>query len=69
MSDYVIDLIRNAPDTRAMERWLDEVRRWKPIPLKPGTDVAKAVREAREERAEQLARGAEERDRARSHRS
>jgi hypothetical protein len=61
MSDYVIELIRNAPDERSIQQWLEEVRSWKPVPLKPGTDTAKAVREAREERADQLARGFEER--------
>ncbi len=50
-----------------MERWLEEVRNWEPISVAPGTDVAKAVREAREERAEHLAnvaRGSRERPRA-----
>ena len=61
MSDYVIELIQNAPDARSMQKWLEEVRTWKPGPLKPGTDTAKALREAREERAEQLARSFEER--------
>lgn len=61
MSEYLMDLIRNAPDQPSMEEWLEEVRRWKPVPIRPGTDVARAVREAREERAEQLARSFEER--------
>lgn len=61
MSEYLTDLIRNDPDQPSMEEWLEEVRRWEPIPVRPGTDVAQAVREAREERAEQLARSFEQR--------
>lgn len=47
MSQYVIELIRNAPEQPSVEEWLKMVRSWKPIPVKPGADVAKALREAR----------------------
>lgn len=66
MSQHLIDVIQRAIDDQEnAEAWLEKVRNWKPIPVKPGTDTAKAVREAREERAEQLARGAMERARSR----
>ncbi len=68
MSQFLTELIQKDLDDRErMERWLEEVRNWEPISVAPGTDVAKAVREAREERAEHLAnvaRGSRERPRA-----
>jgi hypothetical protein len=47
MSQYLIDLIRKDAEQPSMEEWLEKIRRSKPIPVRPGTDVAKAVREAR----------------------
>lgn len=69
MSQYVIDLLRKDTDQPSLEEWLEEVRHWKPVPVRGGMTAAQAVREAREERAEQLARGFEERERARTSRS
>lgn len=67
MSQYLIDLIERGMDEQEkLENWLDEVRTWEPIPVAPGTDVAQAVREAREERAEHLANVVTGRDRSHS---
>lgn len=69
MSEYVIDLLRKETGHSSLEEWLDELRRLPPIPVKGVMTAAQAVRDAREERAEQLARGFEERERARRSRS
>jgi predicted DNA-binding protein len=67
MSQYLTELIeRRIKEEESLEKWLDEVRRWEPIPVAPGTDVAQAIREAREERAEHLAQIFSETDRRRS---
>ncbi len=58
MSQYVIEVLRKETDHPSLEEWLDELRRLPPIPIRGGMTAAQAVREAREERAEQLARRA-----------
>jgi hypothetical protein len=63
MSQFLIDLLEREMSQPSMEEWLEEVRSWKPIPVRGGMTGAQAVREAREERAEQLARRFEERHR------
>jgi hypothetical protein len=63
MSQYLIEVIRRETEQPSMEEWLEEVRSWEPIPVRGGMTAAQAVREAREERAEHLARGAIERAR------
>jgi hypothetical protein len=56
MSHYLIDLLEREHAKPSLDEWLDEVRRWKPIPVRPGgISPAQAIREAREERAEHLA--------------
>ena len=60
MSQYAIEVLENDLSRPSMEEWLEEVRRHR-IPVRGSMTGAQAVREAREERAEQLARGAAER--------
>lgn len=59
MSQYLIGLVEKDTEGRSLEEWLEDVRRWKPIAVRPGASAAQAVREAREERSEHLASVAE----------
>lgn len=61
MSQYAIELLEKDLAYPTLDEWLDDVKKHR-IPVRPGgISAAQAVREAREERAEQLAQGAEER--------
>lgn len=60
MSEYLTELIARDVSQPSLEEWLEEVKRH-PIPTHGDMSGAQAVREAREERAEQLAKAAEER--------
>jgi len=60
MSQYAIEVLQRDLSQPSLDEWLDEVRRHR-IPVKGSMTGAQAVREAREERAEQLARNYEER--------
>ena len=60
MSQYVTEVLQRETAHLSLDEWLDLVRRNR-IPVHGGMTGAEAVREAREERAEQLARDAEER--------
>src|SRR5579859_1556618 len=65
MSQYAMEVLQKDLAYPSLEDWLDEVREQR-IPVRGGMTGAQAVREAREERAEQVARGAIERmDRSR----
>lgn len=60
MSQYAIEVLERDLSRPSLEEWLDRVRS-QPRRGAGGMSSAQAVREAREERAEQLARDAEER--------
>lgn len=60
MSQYAMEVLENDLARPSLDDWLDEVRKHR-IPVRGGMTGAQAVREAREERAEQLAQGAIER--------
>ena len=62
MSRYVIDVLRKDTDHPPIEEWLEEFGRLPPIPVRGRMTAAQAVREAREERGEQLAKRAIEAD-------
>lgn len=47
MSQLGIEVLERGLEQPTPEEWLEMVRGWKPIPVRPGADVAKAVREAR----------------------
>jgi predicted RNase H-like nuclease (RuvC/YqgF family) len=61
MSQYVIALIEQDRDRSSLEQWLEKLKRLPAVPIRGDMTAAQAVREAREERAEQLAHGFEER--------
>lgn len=60
MSEYAIELLERDLARPSLDEVLDRIRRHR-IPVRGSMTGAQAVREAREERAEQLARGAIER--------
>jgi antitoxin FitA len=60
MSQYAMELLEKDLSRPTLDEVLDRIARHR-IPVRGDMTGAQAVREAREERAEQLARGAEER--------
>ncbi len=60
MSQYAMELLEEDLSRPTLDEVLDRIARHR-IPVKGDMTGAQAVREAREERADQLARGAEDR--------